>query len=105
VNVNGRIPFQDNARFMVEDKDVLFLAVSETVDGAACRDQSASAAATARREKLQPFTATGQNFTMSTLVDYTDLPDYASFLLEVCPLCRKGIPLDAAVNSFGCSKA
>jgi len=22
-----------------------------------------------------------------------------------CPLCRKGIPLDAAVNSFGCSKA
>ena len=41
---------------------------------------------------------------VSALFDYADLPDYASYPAEACPLCRQGTPLDAVVNSFGYSK-
>ena len=38
---------------------------------------------------------------VSALFDLSDLPDYASHDPEQCPLCRRGVPLDAEVNSFG----
>lgn len=33
-----------------------------------------------------------------------DLPDYASYAPVDCPLCRKGVKVDAVVNSYGYSK-
>lgn len=34
----------------------------------------------------------------------SDLPDYASFSPVDCPLCKKGLKIDAVVNSYGYSK-
>lgn len=33
-----------------------------------------------------------------------DVPDYASYSPVDCPLCRKGVKVDAVVNSYGYSK-
>ena len=33
-----------------------------------------------------------------------DLPEYASYTAKDCPLCRKGLEIDAMVDTFGYSK-
>ncbi len=38
------------------------------------------------------------------LVGVEDLPDYDSFRPTMCPLCKKGLKVDALINSYGYSK-
>ncbi len=38
------------------------------------------------------------------LVGVEDLPDYASYRLGECPLCRDGVKVEAVINSYGYSK-
>jgi orotate phosphoribosyltransferase len=33
-----------------------------------------------------------------------DLPDYRTYSLQDCPLCKEGRKIDAIVNSYGYSK-
>ena len=93
VNADGKILFRDNARFMIEGKNVLILAASLTTGGTV----AGIAAIYSHRTELD-------GILVSALFDCADLPDYASYPAEACPLCRRGIPLDAVVNSFGYSK-
>ena len=107
VNADGKILFRDNARFMIEGKNVLILAASLTTGGTARRGMeciryyggtvAGIAAIYSHRTELD-------GILVSALFDCADLPDYASYPAEACPLCRRGIPLDAVVNSFGYSK-
>ena len=107
VNADGKILFRDNARFMIEGKNVLILAASLTTGGTDRRGMeciryyggsvAGIAAIYSHRTELD-------GILVSALFDYADLPDYASYPAEACPLCRRGIPLDAVVNSFGYSK-
>lgn len=107
VNADGKILFRDNARFMIEGKNVLILAASLTTGGTARRGMeciryyggsvAGIAAIYSHRTELD-------GILVSALFDYADLPDYASYPAEACPLCRRGILLDAVVNSFGYSK-
>ena len=39
-----------------------------------------------------------------SVFDPNDLPDYHCYPTHECPLCKKGIKLDALVNSHGFSK-
>ena len=106
-NADGKILFRDNARFMIEGKNVLILAASLTTGGTARRGMeciryyggnvAGIAAIYSHRTELD-------GILVSALFDCADLPDYASYPAEACPLCRRGIPLDAVVNSFGYSK-
>ena len=41
---------------------------------------------------------------VTSVFDPKDLPDYATYSSHDCPLCKKGIKLDALVNTFGFSK-
>ena len=93
VNADGKILFRDNARFMIEGTNVLILAASLTTGGTV----AGIAAIYSHRTELD-------GILVSALFDCADLPDYASYPAEACPLCRRGIPLDAVVNSFGYSK-
>ena len=34
----------------------------------------------------------------------TDLPHYDNYASDECPLCKRGIKVDALINSFGYSK-
>ena len=107
VNADGKILFRDNARFMIEGKNVLILAASLTTGGTARRGMeciryyggtvAGIAAIYSHRTELD-------GILVSALFDCADLPDYDSYPAEACPLCRRGIPLDAVVNSFGYSK-
>ncbi len=38
------------------------------------------------------------------LVGAEDLPEYSSFKASDCPLCKKGVKIDALINSYGYSK-
>ena len=40
---------------------------------------------------------------VTSLVDTKDLPGYASYSQEECPLCRQGLEVDAVVDKFGYS--
>lgn len=107
VNGDGKIIFRDNARFMIEGKNVLILAASLTTGDTARRGMecvryyggsvAGIAAIYSHRTELD-------GILVSALFDCADLPDYASYPAGACPLCRRGIPLDAVVNSFGYSK-
>ena len=107
LDANGKILFRDNARIMIEGKNVLILAASLTTGGTARRGMeciryyggnvAGIAAIYSHRTELD-------GVAVSALFDYADLPDYASYPAEACPLCRQGTPLDAVVNSFGYSK-
>ena len=107
VNADGKIIFRDNARFMIKGKNVLILAASLTTGDTAHRGMecvryyggsvAGIAAIYSHRTELD-------GILVSALFDCADLPDYASYPAGACPLCRRGIPLDAVVNSFGYSK-
>lgn len=38
------------------------------------------------------------------LFDVSDIPGYRSYPMQDCPLCKKGVRVDAVVNSYGYSK-
>ena len=38
------------------------------------------------------------------LLGVDDIPDYSSYAPQDCPLCKKGLKVDAVVNSYGYSK-
>ena len=40
---------------------------------------------------------------VTSLFDTKDLPGYASYSQEECPLCRQGLEVDAVVDKFGYS--
>ena len=39
-----------------------------------------------------------------TLFSAKDLPDYRNCTADDCPMCKKGVPVDAIANPFGYSK-
>ena len=41
---------------------------------------------------------------IKALFKETDLPHYDNYPSDECPLCKKGIKVDALINSFGYSK-
>lgn len=99
-----RILFRDNARHMVEGKNVLILMTSVTTGKTAAAGMESVrryggqvAGIAAIYSSLREM----EGVPVSALFDLSDLPDYASHDPEQCPLCRRGVPLDAEVNSFG----
>lgn len=44
------------------------------------------------------------NVPVYKLFGVEDVPDYSSYTAAECPLCRKGVKVDAVVNSYGYSK-
>ena len=41
---------------------------------------------------------------MVSLFNTADLPDYASYSPDECPLCKQGMEVDAVVDKYGYSK-
>jgi orotate phosphoribosyltransferase len=103
----GKILFRDNARSMVEGKNVLILMASVTTGETARRSMesiryySGKVAGIAAIYSCLPEV---DGMPVAALYDCSDLPDYASYPPRECPMCRSGLPLDAVVNSFGYSK-
>ena len=106
LGTNGKLIFRDNARPMLEGKNILLLMASVTTGGAARKGLECVeyykgsvvgiAAVYSHQKEIDGIPIT-------SLFDTNDLPGYASYLPEECPLCRERQELDAVVDKYGYS--
>ncbi len=102
----GKILIRDNARHMIRGKNVLLLVASLTTGTTARRGMECVAYYGGRVTgvaAIYSHKTAMEEVPVASLFDCTDLPDYASYPPDQCPFCRRGVPLDAVVNSFGYS--
>lgn len=106
LGTNGKLIFRDNARPMLEGKNVLLLLASVTTGGTVRKgiecveyyggNMVGIAAIYSHLEEIDGLPIT-------SLFNTNDLPGYASYLPEECPMCREKQELDAVVDKFGYS--
>ena len=106
VGTSGKLIFRDNAKFMLEGKNVLLLLASVTTGGTVRRgiecvkyysgNVAGIAAIYSHQKEIDGIPIT-------SLFDTNDLPGYASYLPEECPMCRERQELDAVVDKYGYS--
>jgi orotate phosphoribosyltransferase len=102
----GKMLLRDNFLPYVNDKHVLLLTASATtgqtvksaVEGIRYYGGQAVGVATIFRGDFEC------DVPIVSLYDSRDISDYLSFAPQDCPLCRKGVKVDAVVNSYGYSK-
>ncbi len=101
---DGKLIFRDNARFMLEGKNILILLASVTTGntvrkGMECvqyyKGNTVGIAAIYSHQKEV------DGLPVTSLFDTNDLPGYASYPPEECPLCKQKQELDAVVDKFG----
>ena len=103
----GQLMFRDNLVPMLSGKNVLIVAASVTTG------KSALAAIDAVNYYGGSVVGVAAIFAsvdecdghpVNSLFDPNDLGDYESYKPPQCPICRKGIRIEALVNSFGYSE-
>ena len=103
---SGNLIFRDNAKPMLEGKNILLLMASVTTGGTVrkgirCVEHyKGSAAGIAAIYSHQKEI---DGIPIVSLFDTNDLPGYASYLPEECPMCRAKQELDAVVDKYGYS--
>ena len=103
----GQLIFRDNARFMLEGKNVLILLASITTGstvekGMRCvRYYGGNVAGVA---SVYSHLKEVDGVPVVSLFNTSDLPGYASYPPQECPLCKQGAEVDAVVDKFGYSK-
>ncbi len=107
VSSDGKLIFRDNARFMLGGKNVLILLASITTGstvekGMRCvRYYGGNVAGVA---SIYSHLKEVEGVPVESLFNTADLPDYASYSPDACPLCKQGLEVDAVVDTFGYSK-
>ncbi|MCI8688969.1 MAG: orotate phosphoribosyltransferase [Oscillibacter sp.] len=107
VSSNGQLIFRDNARFMLEGKSILVLLASITTGTTvekAIRCVQYYGGNVSGIASIYSHVKEVQGFPVVSLFNTDDLPEYASYAPQDCPLCRKGVEVDAVVDNFGYSK-
>ena len=104
---SSQLLFRENVEPMVKNKNVILLMASVTTGvsirkGVECIEyyggilQGVSTIFSAVKEV--------DGMHINTLFTPDDISGYASYERKDCPYCKKGIPVEALVNSFGYSK-
>ena len=104
---NGKLIFRDNARPMLEGKNILLLLASVTTGGTVrkgieCVEYYKGsvvgiAAVYSHQKEID-------GIPVVSLFDTEDLPGYASYPQQDCPLCREGKEVDAIIDKYGYEK-
>ena len=103
---NGQLIFRENARFMLEGKNVLILMASITTGGnvrKGVRCVKYYGGNVAGIAAIYSHMKEVDGTPVVSLFDTEDLPGYASYSPEECPLCKQGLEVDAVVDKFGYS--
>ena len=106
VGTSGKLIFRDNARFMLEGKNVLLLLASVTTGGTVRKGiecvqyYKGNVAGIAA---IYSYQKEIDGIPVVSLFDTNDISDYASYLPEECPMCREKRELDAVVDKYGYS--
>ena len=106
VSSGGQLIFRDNARFMLEDKNVLVLLASITTGSTvekAMRCVCYYGGSVAGGASIYSHLEEIGGVKVVSLFNTGDLPGYASHSPEECPLCKQGLEVDAVVDKFGYS--
>lgn len=104
---NSQLLFRDNIAPMIAGKHVLILAASVVTGYTAKAAIEAINYYGGKVAGVASIFATVEkcdNIKVTSVFDPKDLPDYATYSSHDCPLCKKGVKLDALVNTFGFSK-
>ena len=105
-NAGGQMMFRENTQHMIKGKKVLIL-IDTATTGATL--QSALGSVSFYKGEAIGISAIYSvatqigNIPIRALYSNRDLPDYASYPSDNCPLCREGVAVDAICNGFGYS--
>ncbi len=105
-NANSQMIFRDNIKPMIKGKYVLVLMASMTTGFTAKRSIEAIGyygGYVAGVAAMYSAVKETDGFPVVSVYSLSDFPDYASYDFRECPYCKKGVPIDALVNSFGYS--
>lgn len=103
----SQLLFRDNMIPMIAGKNVLILAASVTTGYTAAAAIEAINYYGGKVSGIAAIFASVDKcgeYPVHATFHLSDLPDYASHPSVDCPLCKKGIKVDALVNSYGYSK-
>lgn len=104
---DGKLIFRDNARFMLEGKNVLLLLASITTGSTVekgIRSIQYYGGNTVGVASIYSHLKEVCGLPVVSLFDTQDIPDYASYAPQECPLCKQGLEIDAVVDKYGYSK-
>ncbi len=105
-NANSQMIFRDNVKPMITGKHVLVLMASVTTGFTAKRSIEAIDYYGGKVVGIASIYSAVDNvagYTVRSVYNVNDLPDYASYDYRDCPYCKAGKKIDALVNSFGYS--
>ena len=103
---NGMLIFRDNARFMLEEKNILLLLASITTGGTVRKGMRCIeyyGGRVAGVASIYSHVKEVDGIPVVSLFDTEHLQGYASYSAEECPMCRQGQKLDAAIDKYGYS--
>ncbi|MGN0988926.1 MAG: orotate phosphoribosyltransferase [Eubacteriales bacterium] len=103
----SQLIFRDNTIPMIKDKNILIVATSVATGYTAAAAVAAVNYYGGKAIGIASIFATTDtcaDIPVKSVFNPNDLPGYASYSPLECPLCKKGLPLDALINNFGCSK-
>lgn len=106
-DINGQMIFRDNAKIMVEGKNVLILSTSITtgvtldkaIDSVEYYGGKVQGIAS-----IFSFISKARGVEVNSIFDAKDLKGYASYDAKVCPMCKAKQKIDAIVNGYGYSR-
>ena len=105
-NANSQIIFRDNIQHMIRGKHVLVLMASVSTGFTAHKAMEAIGYYGGRIAGVAAiYRAVDEiaGYPVHSIYSIADIPDYESYDYRDCPYCKKGMKIDALVNSFGYS--
>ena len=106
-NANSQMIFRDNIQPMIRGKNVLVLMASMTTGFTAKRSMEAIGyygGQIAGVAALYSAVDEAGGYPVASVYNLNDLPDYRSYDYRECPYCKRGVKINALVNSFGFSE-
>ena len=103
----GQMIFRDNVQMMIKDKNILILNGSVTTGETLSRAVSSILYYGGQiRAVAAIFSAVRSvaQLPVHSIFHQKDIPDYGTYRVHDCPLCKNKQKLDAIVNGFGYSK-
>lgn len=106
-NSMHQLVFRDNVRLAIEGKNVLVLASTVTTGETVKRSMECIAYYGGIVGGVAAIFSTMTEIdgkVIYPIFDQVDLPGYATYAPNECPLCKQGMPIEAIVNAYGYSK-
>lgn len=106
-DINGQMIFRDNAKMMIQGKNVLILSSSITTGVSLSKAISSVqyyGGTVQGIAAIYSFITKAQGIPVKSIFKASHMKNYASYDFSNCPMCKAKQKIDAIVNGFGYSK-